>query len=380
MASKITDLKEEDGTLTFTISNTDVSYVNGIRRTILSDIPIVVFKTTPYEQNKATITFNTTRLNNEIIKQRLSCIPICISDFKDMSFKNYLLELDVENKTDTKMIVTTKDFKIKNLATDTFLEEADVRKIFPPFVSPNGHEYFIDFLRLRPKLSDEIPGEKIKLTCEFSISTARDDSMFNVTGTCAHGCTPDPTKIQEELAIRKQKWKDEGKNESEIKFEASNWVLLEGLRYVKKYSFDFIIQSVGIYDNDQIIIKSCDVLVERFAELKNMLSRDEVEIKASDNTMENSYDVILENEDYTIGNILNYELYQIFYSELKVLNYVGFKKMHPHDTSSILRMDLTDTTKGVSTVKTMLQAVIDQSIKKINSIKGCFDGTRDKCD
>ena len=380
MASKITDLKEEDGTLTFTISNTDVSYVNGIRRTILSDIPIVVFKTTPYEQNKATITFNTTRLNNEIIKQRLSCIPICISDFKDMSFKNYLLELDVENKTDTKMIVTTKDFKIRNLVTDTFLEEADVRKIFPPFVSPNGHEYFIDFLRLRPKLSDEIPGEKIKLTCEFSISTARDDSMFNVTGTCAYGCTPDPTKIQEELAIRKQKWKDEGKNESEIKFEASNWVLLEGLRYVKKYSFDFIIQSVGIYDNDQIIIKSCDVLVARFAELKNILSRDEVEIKASDNTMENCYDVTLENEDYTIGNILNYELYQIFYSELKVLNYVGFKKMHPHDTSSILRMDLTDTTKGVSTVKTMLQAVIDQAIKKINSIKGCFDGTRDKCD
>ena len=380
MAAKITDLKEEDGIMIFTISNTDVSYVNAIRRTILSDIPIVVFKTTPYEENKANIIINTTRLNNEIIKQRLSCIPICISDFKDMSFKNYLLELDVENKTDTKIIVTTKDFKIRNIVTDTFLDDAEVKKIFPPFISPNGHEYYIDFLRLRPKISDEIPGERIKLTCEFSVSTARDDSMFNVTGTCSYGCTPDPTKMQEELEIRKQKWKDEGKNEEEIKFEAANWVLLEGLRYVKKYSFDFILQTVGIYDNEQIIIKSCDILNTRFEELKKMLSNDEVEIKVSDNTMENCYDIVLVNEDYTIGNILNYELYQVFYSELKVLDYVGFKKLHPHDSDSILRMSLTDKTKGVSSIKTMLQGTIDQATKKLKSIKGCFDGTREKCD
>jgi DNA-directed RNA polymerase alpha subunit len=48
MASKIADFKEEEGILTFTIYNTDVSYVNALRRTILSDIPIVVFKTIPY--------------------------------------------------------------------------------------------------------------------------------------------------------------------------------------------------------------------------------------------------------------------------------------------------------------------------------------------
>ena len=64
MTSKISDLKEEDGKTTFTISNVDVSYVNAIRRTILSDIPIVVFKTTPYEENKANIIINTSRLNN----------------------------------------------------------------------------------------------------------------------------------------------------------------------------------------------------------------------------------------------------------------------------------------------------------------------------
>ena len=91
MASKITNLKEEDNVLSFTLSGIDVSYANALRRTILSDIPIIVFKTTPHEENKSNIMINTSRLNNEIVKQRLSCIPICINDL-DIPYKNYLLE------------------------------------------------------------------------------------------------------------------------------------------------------------------------------------------------------------------------------------------------------------------------------------------------
>ena len=99
MASKIADFKEEEGILTFTIYNTDVSYINAIRRTILSDVPVVCFKTSPYEENKANIQINTSRLNNEIIKQRLSCIPICIKDL-DLLPEKYVLEVDMINETD----------------------------------------------------------------------------------------------------------------------------------------------------------------------------------------------------------------------------------------------------------------------------------------
>ena len=377
--AKVFDLKEEDGLMSFTISNIDVSYVNAIRRTILSDIPIVCFKTTPYEENKANILINTTRLNNEILKQRLSCIPICISNLEDTPIKNYLLEVDVENKIDVTVIVTTKDFNIKDISSNTYLDEGEQKKIFPPFIPPTGSgEYYIDFVRLRPRISDEIPGERIKFTCEFSVSTARDDSMFNVTGTCAYGFSPDPEKMAEQLEIRKQKWKDEDKKEAEIKFEAANWKLLEGLRYVKKNSFDFVLQTVGIYENEQIIIKASQILLQKFEVFKNSLMQDEVEIKPSENTMENCYDITLENEDYTIGNILNYELYTIFYTDVKLLDYVGFKKLHPHDLNSLLRVALTDKTKSVSTVKTMLAKVIDEAITKIGGIKGCFDRTR-KC-
>ena len=380
--SKIFNLKEEDGRMTFTISNIDVSYINAIRRTILSDIPIVVFKTTPYEENNAVISENTSRLNNEIVKQRLSCIPIHIDylDTSKDSIENYLLELDVENKTDTTIIVTTKDFKILNTVSNKYLDEGQVKKIFPPFIPPNyNEEYYIDFLRLRPKISDEILGERIKLTCKFTIGTARDDSMFNITGTCSYGCTPDLEKIEEQLEIRKQKWKDEDKKQDEIKFEAANWKLLEGMRYTIKNSFDFVIESVGIYSNEKIIIESCKILIRKLEELKHLIESDEVEIKRSDNILENCYDVTLVNEDYTIGNILNYELYKVFYTELEQINYIGFKKLHPHDSDSLLRLSLVDNTKGISTVKVMLIASIDDALKKIKGVKGCFDGTRPDC-
>jgi DNA-directed RNA polymerase II subunit RPB3 len=369
MNAKIENLTETDSTLTFTLKGVDVSFANAIRRTILSDIPTVVFKTMPYEENKSNILENTSRLNNEIIKQRLSCIPIHIKDI-DMPLKDYILDIDEENKTDTIMMVTTQHFKIKNKNTNKYLEEKDVRAIFPPYVASSGKgEYFIDFVRLRPKISDDLPGEKLQLTCEFSVGTAKQDSMFNITGTCAYGYTPDPVQIKEELEKHKQKWKNEGKTTDEIDYESKNWALLEGLRYVIKNSFDFIIETVGVYDNEIIVIKACDILINKLNKLNTSILQDELIIKPSINTMDNSYDIILENEDYTIGNILNYILYTIFYRDTKQLSYCGFKKMHPHDLDSIIRLAFESPTANKGTIKTMFKYAIEESIKVFSKIK-----------
>jgi DNA-directed RNA polymerase subunit L len=373
MNPKVENLTEEDGVLSFTIYNVDVCFVNALRRTILSDIPVIGFKTTPNSSNNTKIQINTTRLNNEIIKHRLSCIPVCISDI-NFPVKNYIVELDVENNTDTIMFVTSKDFKIKDLTTDKYLDENTRQKIFPSYIPPNGKgEYYIDFLRLRPRISDELQGERIKLVSELSVVTARDDSVYNVSSTCSYGCTLDNERIKEELQIRKQKWKDEGKNDTEINFESKNWSLLEGMRYVKSNSFDFILESIGIYENNEIITKACDILLNKLEKISELIEKDELPIKPSDNTLENCYDVTLINEDYTIGNMLNYVLYSEFYKSLKFLDYVGFKKMHPHDSDSLLRISLTDKTKSINTVKQVLTKVIEECTKCLLSIKTTFE-------
>jgi DNA-directed RNA polymerase alpha subunit/DNA-directed RNA polymerase subunit L len=329
--------KHSDECLYFTLSGVNVSIANAVRRTMISDIPIAVFRTTPYEENKANIIYNTTRLNNEIIKQRLSCIPIHIKDPKNVPLKNYLLEVNVENKTDETIYVTTKDFVIKDLTTNQSLSEKTIREIFPPFNSAKG-DYYIDFVRLRPKLSDELPGEKIHLTCEFGIGTAKENGMFNVVSTCSYGFTPDDTEVDIVLAKLIQGWKADGKTEAEIDFDSKNWMLLDAKRITKSDSFDFVIQSVGIYTNEELLAIACDILENRIDDLLNIVEKDELAIIKSQNTMMNSFDIILVNEDYTIGKVLEFMLYSKFYENMKLLTFCGFKKMHPHDSDSIIRI------------------------------------------
>jgi DNA-directed RNA polymerase alpha subunit len=147
MNPKISNLLEDAGIFKFTLSGVNVSLANALRRIILNDIETVVFRTETYEDNNCTIDINTCRLHNEILKQRLSCIPIHSTKMDDLPGK-YILELDEKNETDHILFVTTEHFKIKNKETNEEMKKEDVRKIFPPDIKT--HQY-IDFCRLRPK-------------------------------------------------------------------------------------------------------------------------------------------------------------------------------------------------------------------------------------
>jgi len=361
---ELNDKSNAGDALSFTLTGVNVSFANALRRTILSDIPIIVFRTSPNEENKSSIIVNTSRLNNEIIKQRLSCIPIHIKEYKTFPFKNYIMEVNVENTTDTIMYVTTKDFVIKDLTTGQLIDENKVREIFP---ADDYTGYFIDFVRLRPKLTDELLGEKIHLTCEFDVGTATEDGMFNVVSTCAYGFTVDDAAQETALERKKQQWKDEGKPKDDIVFEAENWKLLDGLRIFKKDSFDFIIETIGIYTNNEIIDAACNILNDRLDNIDTIIEKDELEIVTSQNTMSNCYDIILENEDYTIGKVLEYLLYAKFY-ETKMLTFCGFKKMHPHDNYSIIRLAYLNAVE-ISTIKGHLKECIIDAKQVFDKIK-----------
>jgi hypothetical protein len=60
------------------------------------------------------------------------------------------------------------------------------------------------------------------------------------------------------------------------------------------------------------------------------------------------------------------------------VSYVGFKKMHPHDSDSILRIALTEGNLGKDFVKQILGNVMNSILTEINNIKGLFDGSRSK--
>jgi len=110
------------------------------------------------------------------------------------------------------------------------------------------------------------------------------------------------------------------------------------------------------------------ILNDKFDELINDIDSDTIEILISETTVDNSYDIILQNEDYTIGKIIEYILYDKHYMGDKSLSFCGFKKFHPHDETSVVRIafnDKTDKTMVKQRLRTVCVDAID-IFKKMN--------------
>ena len=334
MNVKITNIDEKDDVLRFTLQNVDVSIANAIRRTLLADIPCVVFKTIPYNDSRVNIEKNTTNFNNEFLKQRLSCIPVHIDD-PEFPIDDYRLEIDVENTGEEVKYVTTEDFRIKNTRLNNYLNQETVRKIFP---SDNITRDFIDFVRLNPKVSSTLPGGHIKLDCAFAIGTAAEEGMFNVVSTAAYKFTQDPGLISIEWEKVEETLR-ETKSREEIEFYKRDWLNLDAKRLYIKDSFDFVVETIGIYSNARLLELTCNIIIKKLVTLGQQLKNDMSLINESMNTMENAYDITLVNEDYTIGKILEHVIFTKYFKvDAQVLAFCGFIKEHPHHDNSIIRL------------------------------------------
>jgi len=313
----------------------NVSLANALRRTIIADIRTTVIYTDTNKDNQCNIQVNTSRLHNEILKQRLSCIPIHEPDVTVLP-GNYVLEVDVKNDTDNVMWVTTEHFKIKNKTNGKYVTENEQRRIFP--ANPKTNHYVL-FARLRPRIGDSIQGEHIKLIADFSTGTAKDSGMYNVVSKCAYGNTQDAVKVSEFWEQHEQKLRANGSSsDADIEFEKKNFYLLDAQRMFVPDSYDFVVETIGVYENKDIVKMACKVIITKLIEFMNALESDTIPIHPSETTIDNCFDVVLENEDYTIGKVLEYILYEKYYSGEKTLTFCGFKKYHPHNQDSIIRL------------------------------------------
>ena len=360
---------QNDDKFSFGISNTNVSFVNALRRTILSDIPLLVFKTYPHAESKCNVHVNTTRLNNEILKQRLSCIPIHMNSVLTFdNYKDYYLEVNVENTSETKMLVTTENFRIINKNDGSELPKDTMLEIFPSS-GLTGH--FIEFARLRPSVRDSIKGDHLHLTSDFMISNAKDNSMFNVVSNCSFGFSVDTDKQASLLEKLQETWKTEGKTEDEVRHETMNWKLLDGKRVVKQDSFLFLVQTIGVYTNIQLLTIACDVIINKLNEFNSEITNQTISITPSITTMNNAFDIVLQNEDYTLGKIIELSFYEKYYNP-GIATFCGFQKKHPHDDFSIIRVAY-ENTVDISVIHGHLQECVKTCKEIYEKIKNAFN-------
>jgi hypothetical protein len=251
------------------------------------------------------------------------------------------------------------------LTTDLFTVEKagkqyDEKLLFPPYsntgLDGKKHLCYIDFMRLRP-------GETLSLTCVTSIGTANESGMYNSVGTCAYGCTQD--KDASEKAYRES----DGKSKED-------WDLLNAKRYVIADSFDFILESLGVYTNEQLLKYAIIVLNAQFEHCQLLTSE---MVEESLTTIQDCFDVKITGDyhlkelfvrvdgDYTIGKMLEGQMFKRFHDATRPITYVAFFKKHPHDKFGILRVAFDGATPKtvVELVKEMCVECVDV-LQKLN--------------
>jgi DNA-directed RNA polymerase subunit L len=335
-------LQDEKDTLQFIIKGVDLSITNGIRRTILSNIDTLVFKGFPYEENNIRISKNTTKFNNEYLKQRLSCIPIHESDKKlfQTMVSSYKAVIHKENDTLEKMFVTTKDIDIINKANGEKLDSSKRDSLFPADEITGDH---ILICVLYPNMnSKNEENEKLILEADFDIHCAKENSCWNIV----HNCSYEFLRNHEEIEKQAQQIEDE--------MEREDFKLLDGQRIYFQNEFLMTVQSLGIYTNHDIMVSACDYIIDKLGLIQQyftsitsyepILTKSEIVSNETNGTlskeqlesMKNQYCKLYKNDnmlvfelsddDYTLGKMIEKYFYLMFEKELK---FVGFKKVHP---------------------------------------------------
>ena len=311
---------ERNGVYEFTL-NVNHSVANALRRTITANIPVLVFDT-----DKCVISANTSGFTNEILKQRLGCIPI---HTLDPVAERYTLTIAKKNDTSHPILLTTADFVVRDEAGE------QVPGLLPPTeIQLDGpmKAYFIEFMRLKPN-------EEFALKCGVCVRTAAQSGQYNAASLCSYGCTKDAVRAQEEWEKRPE--------ENKSLEDKKNWDLLESKRLVKPDSFEFVLKTSSAYSNRQLVLKACEIINDRLAEAVIVY-----EEHSSSSNLPNCTDVVLRNGDYTVGKLLEYQIFET--KDRQGVTYVTFFKRHPHDTDGILRVATAD---GAS-VKEIVQAAI----------------------
>ena len=314
--------------LQFRLSGVHHSFANALRRTLLGNIPIMVMK-----PDQCDISVNTSRFTNEIIKSRLACIPIHhTTDVMEV------MTITVSKKNDTTGIlyVTTEDFTPS--------------KLFPPSqykgLDGKHHTTFIEFLRLRP-------GEEIRLTCTTSVGTGNESGMYNSVGTCSYGFTQDKEESDRVFSHEKE--------------SKENWDLLGAKRIVKPNSYDFILESIGVFKEPILLLYAVEVIKAQLNACKR-----NAEVCESVNTLPHCFDISMTGNytlntlsvemkgDYTLGKLLEYQVYLRY----NPITYVSYYKKHPHDAKGILRVAFPTATPD--TVKALLHEVCDECTAQLD--------------
>lgn len=367
--------------LTFDIHNIDLSYVNSIRRIIISEIPNVAinYDSTYTDDNDIIINKNTTSLHNEFLAHRISLLPLC---FDHTTIENYdpskfIFKIIKKNTTANIIPITSQDIEIYNEHDQKY--PADLHKSVFPINSITQEGILIT--KLKPNLYNIAEGEEVDIVFKARLGTALLHSRWSPISTCSFFNMINQDAANKALQDKYSKIEqDSGKTLTDAqKIDIKKqFDTLEAYRHFHKNAFDepnrftFVIQTECSLTPTYLFTNAIDVLINKIEKFKANIGDSNIASITKHHTFDNFYEILINNESHTLLNILQSIIYNnnIRLSKSKILEYIGYYQPHPLDNKMILKLKFY---KSIVTdndyVTSFIKENVDKIIEDLNIIK-----------
>lgn len=310
------DKKDPAQCHSFEMHGADLSVVNGIRRTILTDIEVVGFS--GEDEPSLEIITNTGRLHNEIMQHRFGLIPFHLGEIETDSFIDgqYTIELKCLNNTEEMVNVTSHDIHVFN--DEKRLPDVEAHRLFP-----------VDMVSRQPILITRLrPGETLHVKGNAVKKTARFHAGFSPVSLCTFSFMRD-----EHEAAKKDNILD--KERAYLRNQ-----------YGDPVACKFEIEPKLALSPRYLVSKSLEILINKLTTIQHELYADESEkliVEAGDT---GGYNFTIHNEDDTIGNMIQSYMHVHHIREEKQapsgskVTYVGYYCPHPLDSTVVINVRL----------------------------------------
>ena len=185
-----------------------------------------------------------------------------------MPYNELQVEIHKKNDTNEMMYLTTKDFKVKNTSSNKYLDDSTVKKIFPP--DPITGDYVL-FARLRPKISNEVPGEEIRINAKMSSYILLEKMACIILFHVAH-ISILQIKLRRRMDGRQNysSMTEEEKDPESLTLIEMDYYNHDAKRFFIKDSFDFKIETIGVLTNYDICFQASQIIIEKLLHIKDI--------------------------------------------------------------------------------------------------------------
>jgi DNA-directed RNA polymerase subunit L len=307
------------------LKNVPVSFVNGMRRIILSEIPTVVV-------TNVQILDNTTQMTHEMLRPRVEMLPVNVLPTEVEVIRDAKLELRFL-KANKEREVTSDDFVVGGTARNNVLLHD--KMLGTPML----------FMNLKPEESLHIKANLAIAPTGFSqvcVSTYKlhiDETLAKRDRDAYTKQAPNDERSQkiaerefDNLMIQRSYSRDPAT-------ERPNW-------------FDFAVESIGVMKAKDLVKSAMEIYKGKIDEfVKTDVQREE----------DSWYRMEVENETFTLGALVQ----EILYTS-KVVDYVSYNIGHPLRPKLVLRFKTTSQPEVVvEKFKTEALALCENVLKSV---------------